>query len=145
MRTPMNGVIGVTHLLLDSNLTSEQREYAETIKKSGESSLLSIDNILNISRVEANQSVFDDIDFDIRVVGEDVIDILIQAYRKDLELVGLVSASVPAVLRGDPGRLRQILTNLAGNAANHCSLLTRSWPTTPNVWSQEWTDTSQNR
>jgi signal transduction histidine kinase len=120
IRTPINGVIGMTHLLLDSNLTSNQREYAETIKKSGESSLAIIHDILDVSLIEANQLVFDEIDFDLRVVVEDVIDILtVQACRKDVELVGLVSASVPTVFRGDPRHVRQILTNLAGNAVQY--------------------------
>jgi two-component system sensor histidine kinase/response regulator len=120
MRTPMNGVMGMTNLLLDSALTPDQHESTKTIQKSGESLLSIINRIFNVSTIEANHPLLDVIDFDLRVVVEEVLDVLvIQASRKDLELVGLVSASVPTILRGDPGRLRQILTNLIGNAVKY--------------------------
>jgi PAS domain S-box-containing protein len=117
IRTPMNGVLGMTSLLLDTRLTPEQRDYAETVRSSAESLLVIIDDILDFSKIEAGKLELEIIDFNLREVVEDVTEILAEkAYSKDLELVCDLPQDLPAQLRGDPGRLRQILTNLASNA-----------------------------
>ncbi len=117
IRTPMNGVIGMTDLLLDTGLTSEQLEYAKTIKNSGNSLLAIINDILDFSKIEAGKFELETIDFDLRMTLEDMTDVVaVYAYEKGLEMTCLVEPEVPALLRGDPGRLRQIMTNLIGNA-----------------------------
>ena len=117
IRTPMNGVIGMTELLLDTRLNAEQYEYAAAVKKSADSLLSVINDILDFSKIEARKLELEEIDFDLRTMLEDSSDILaLRAHEKDLELVCKVDPEVPSLLRGDPGRLRQIITNLAGNA-----------------------------
>ncbi|MBA2720623.1 MAG: response regulator [Chloroflexi bacterium] len=117
IRTPMNGVIGMTALLLDTDLTPEQRDYADTVRSSGESLLQIINDILDFSKNEAGKLELEMIDFQPRTVIEEVLDLLAErAHAKGLELVSVIDANLPAVVRGDPGRLRQILTNLGGNA-----------------------------
>jgi PAS domain S-box-containing protein len=117
IRTPMNGVIGMTGLLLDTELTSEQRQYAEMARNSGETLLSLINDILDFSKIEARKIELEVLDFSLPTVLEDAIEILApRAHEKALELVCLADADVPPSLRGDPGRLRQILSNLVGNA-----------------------------
>lgn len=117
IRTPMNGVIGMTGLLLDTNLTAEQRNYAEVVRKSGENLLEIINDILDFSKIEAGRLTLEEMPFDLRVTLEDTTELLItRAAEKGLELICLVDPAVPHELAGDPGRLRQIILNLAGNA-----------------------------
>ncbi len=117
IRTPMNGVIGMTSLLLDTPLSSEQREYAETIRRCGEHLLDIINDILDFSKVDVGKMELECLDFDLRTTVEETVALVAErAYAKGLELGCLIQASVPAWLRGDPGRLRQILLNLLGNS-----------------------------
>jgi len=117
IRTPMNGVIGMTALLLDTDLTREQRDFAEAVKKSSDSLLDIINGILDFSKIEAGKMELDTLDFDLRSTLEDMSDALaLRAHEKCVELVCLIESHVPVLLQGDPGRLRQIITNLMDNA-----------------------------
>ena len=138
IRTPMNGVIGMTGLLLDTPLNDEQREYAETVRQCGDALLTLINDILDFSKIEAGKLDLEIIDFHFRTAVEDVLELLAeQAAVKGLELVGLIDPDVPTWVASDPGRLRQILTNLVGNAVKftdrgevvvraHCTAATES-------------------
>ncbi len=117
LRTPMNGVIGMTSLLMETSLTPEQQSYAETIRQCGEALLQLINDVLECSKIEAGKLELECLDFNLRTTVEQVLaQFAERAETKGLELTGLVHASVPTGLKGDPGRLRQILTNLVGNA-----------------------------
>ena len=129
IRTPMNGVIGMTDLVLDSELTSEQRENLEIVKSSADALLVIINDILDFSKIEARKLELDPIDFSPRdAIGDSASAVALRAHQKGLELMVDVDAAVPNTLRGDPGRLRQILLNLLGNAikfTNHGEVVLR--------------------
>ncbi len=117
IRTPMNGVIGMTSLLLATPLSEEQRDCAETIRNSAESLLTIINDILDVSKIEAGKLVIEAAPFDLTRVCEDVADLLMpRAQEKQLELVVHLEPQLPRHVVGDAGRVRQILTNLLGNA-----------------------------
>lgn len=117
IRTPMNGVIGMTGLLLDTELTEEQRQFAEIIRRSGENLMEIINEILDFSKIEAGRLTLEEMPFDLRTTLEDTTEMLAsRAHEKRLELTCLVDTAVPLEVSGDPGRLRQIIMNLAGNS-----------------------------
>ncbi len=117
IRTPMNGVIGMIGLLLDTELDEDQRHYAEAVRASGESLLELLNDILDFSKIEAGGVELENLDFDLRVLLDDFASMpAVRAHAKGLEFICAVAPDVPAYLSGDPGRLRQVLLNLAGNA-----------------------------
>ena len=117
IRTPMNGVMGMVNLLLDTELTREQRDFAETVRNCGDALLTIINDILDFSKIEAGKLELELIEFDLRTTLEDVLVLFAErASSKNLELTGFVNGNVPDILRGDPSRLKQILTNIVGNA-----------------------------
>ncbi|HEX7487182.1 MAG TPA: response regulator [Vicinamibacterales bacterium] len=117
IRTPMTGVIGMSGLLLDTDLMPEQRQYAEIVRASAESLLALVNDILDFSKIEARKMELERIDFDLRSTIEGAAELLsTKAHEKGLRLAGLIASDVPGLVRGDPGRLRQVLLNLAGNA-----------------------------
>jgi PAS domain S-box-containing protein len=117
IRTPMNGVIGFTEILLETPLSSEQRDYLHTIKSSGESLLYLINDILDFSRIETGQMVFETIDFNFeQLIGESCEIVAPRAEFKEVELVCRVEDKVPTFIRSDPVRLRQVMINLLDNA-----------------------------
>jgi len=122
IRTPMNGVIGMTELLLDHQLDSEQKHRALTIKRSAESLLTIINDILDFSKIEAGKLDLEILDFDLGILLEDVANsLMVRAAEKDLEFICSVNPLLPQWYKGDPGRIRQILTNLIGNAIKFTS------------------------
>jgi len=117
IRTPLNGIIGMSGLLLDTRLVGEQREFAEVIRSSGDSLLTIVNDILDFSKIAAGKLPLEEIDFDVIDLAEPIVELLAeQARQKNIELALDVDPEVPRGLRGDPGRLRQVLTNLVGNA-----------------------------
>jgi two-component system sensor histidine kinase/response regulator len=117
IRTPMNGILGMTELVLDTDLTTEQRENLGLVRFSAESLVSIINDILDFSKIEAGKLDLEAIPFDLREsLGETMKSLGFRAHQKDLELVYEVAADVPEALLGDPGRIRQILINLVGNA-----------------------------
>ena len=117
IRTPMTGILGMTDLLSDTNLSDEQRDLLNTIEESGDNLLRIVNDILDISKVEAGKLRLQEFDFDLHVVVYDVIELLTdRAHKKGLETKQLVDDRIPPFLHGDPGRLRQILMNLVDNA-----------------------------
>ncbi len=117
IRTPMNGIMGMTELVLDSDITSEQRENLNTVKMSADSLLVVINDILDFSKIEAGKLELESFPFDLREsMAESLRTLSFRAHEKGLELLASIDSSVPDILVGDPGRLRQLVLNLAGNA-----------------------------
>jgi len=117
IRTPMNGVIGMTEILIGTSLSPEQKDYVETIRSSGESLVSIINNILDFSKIEAGKVELEEVDLNLQNVIEETFDpIVSQAQKKGIEIAHFIYREVPTELIGDPQKLRQVLTNLLGNA-----------------------------
>ena len=117
IRTPMNAIMGMTELALATQLSGEQREYLQTVRSSSELLLGLLNDILDLSKIEAGKMEMEEIDFPLaEVVGDTVKTLEVKAQQKGIELASHVPAGLPAIVRGDPTRLRQILLNLIGNA-----------------------------
>ena len=117
IRTPMNSVLGFAGLLLDSRLSSAQREYAETIKNSGEALLSILNDVLDLTKIESGALELEETDFSLREVIDSVVDLMgAHAYGKGIEFAAYTDPEAPDALKGDPGRLRQVLLNLVNNA-----------------------------
>jgi two-component system, sensor histidine kinase and response regulator len=118
IRTPLNGIVGMSELLRDSELSSDQREFADLIGSSADALLIIVNDILDFSKISAGKLVFEEIDFELATVIETVVSTLLvkRAEKKGLELILALDPKVPSFVRGDPVRLRQVLTNLLGNA-----------------------------
>ena len=122
IRTPLNGVLGMMDILLDTDLAREQRDYAETARQSGDALLTVLNDILDFSKIEAGKLDIESVEFPLRQIVEEVGELIAsQAQRKGLELVYTIADDVPASVAGDPTRLRQVVTNLLGNAVKFTS------------------------
>ncbi|NNF14419.1 MAG: response regulator [Gemmatimonadetes bacterium] len=122
IRTPINGVLGMTGLLLETSLTAEQREFAEATERSAETLLMLVNDILDVSKIEAGSLTLEEVPLDLHLVVDDVGELLApQAIAKGIELGVHYSPDVGRYFIGDPGRIRQIVTNLAGNAVKFTS------------------------
>jgi len=117
IRTPLNGVVGMLDLFSGTKLDEEQRDFLSSALQSADSLLLIINDILDFSKIEAGKLEIEEIDFDVSVTMDSLIDVLIlKAHEKEIELAYMIEDNVPLLLKGDPGRIKQILINLAGNA-----------------------------
>src|SRR5262245_31207980 len=117
VRTPLNAILGMTELALDTPVTEQQRKYLTVVQSSAEALLLVIDDLLDFSKIEAGKLGLDWVPFSLRAVVNDTLrSLALRAHRKGLELVGCIHPDVPDAVVGDAGRLRQVLTNLVGNA-----------------------------
>ncbi len=117
IRTPLNGIVGMTGLLLDTQLDRTQKDYAATVRTCSDSLLSIINDILDFSKLEAGKLELEIVDFDLQKAVEETVDILVpRAEEKGVELITFVDPAVSTAIRGDPGRLRQVLLNLLGNA-----------------------------
>jgi two-component system sensor histidine kinase/response regulator len=137
IRTPMNGVLGLTELLLDTPLDAQQRPFVETVRSSGETLLSIINDILDFSKIEAGKLETESLDFDLYQVVEDVVQLLApRAHARQIELACRIHEQVPLAVCGDPYRLRQVLTNLIGNAlkfTDHGEVVVKVVPDRDNV------------
>lgn len=117
IRTPMNGIIGMTGLLLETELSDEQREYGEMVKASADALLSIINDILDFSKIDARKMQLEIVDFNLESVVEDTLDMLaLRAHESNIELLCEIASDLPAQIKSDPGRLRQVLINLVNNA-----------------------------
>jgi PAS domain S-box-containing protein len=122
IRTPLNSVIGMIGLLLDTELSSEQKHYAETVRSSGEALLAIINDILDYSKIEAGKLELETMPFDLQIMIEDIASTMAQkAFEKQIELICAIPPQIPTQFSGDPGRIRQVLTNLISNAIKFTS------------------------
>ena len=118
IRTPMNAVIGFTDILLDTDLDEEQNEYVRMTKSSGEALLSLINDILDFSKIEAGELDFEEIDFDPELLAYDVCDVIRPRIgSKPIEILCRIGDNMPSTVKGDPLRVRQVLTNLMNNAS----------------------------
>ncbi len=122
IRTPLNGVLGMNTLLMDTELSDEQRRYVSTVRSSGEALLNIINDILDFSKIEAGKLELENVNFNLLLTLEDFAEIMaVKADEKGLEFICASAPDIPTMIIGDPGRLRQILVNLAGNAIKFTS------------------------
>jgi len=122
IRTPMNGILGMLTLLFDSKLNQEQEEFVNIARKSGRTLLSLLNDILDLSKLEARKVELEDVPIDLREIVRDVISVMVpRAHNKQLRLRSDIAPGVPSLVQGDPGRLRQVLTNLVGNAIKFTS------------------------
>ncbi len=123
IRTPMNGILGMAELLASTDLSADQQDLTQTLRSSGENLLTIINDILDFSKIESGKLTIEQTDFDLRTSVEEILNIFTpQVQAKGLDLVGLVHANTPTALRGDPVRLRQVMTNFIGNALKFTSM-----------------------